>query len=297
MRKSPHLVTRILAAAALAAGAAGALADGDGPHSADTFCMDVELGPFHLIPDGSCAVRDYWDGGLQETYYPFTMEEHLFNCEFFGPVTTLPTGDMVPSSVISDEQEPITGTIGGYPFTGTLLCASLTNWYQDSCSDPDDPSTCAFQLAQPFLAQGLPYPRVTEVSVLDGVITVDKGNGKTADVPIVMATRAAGIMHLEDLEAPLVGGSITHSLLGLATYDMEDEEVSDEAMDDVADLGGSLDLLLQGHIFFPGSVEDDVDPETGKNEAAVIKGTICSKKLHKLLDRESKKGGKPGKDD
>ena len=297
MRKHPYLVTYIFAAAALAAGATGALANGDGPHSADTFCMDVELGPFHLIPDGSCEVRDYWDGWMQEEYYPFTMEEHLFNCEFFGPQTPLPTGEMVPSSVASDEMEPITGTIGGHPFTGTLLCASLTNWYQDSCADPADPMTCTFQLAQPFLGKGLPFPRVTEVSVLDGIITVDKGNGKTADVPVVMATRAAGIMHLEDIEAPLVGGSITHSLLGLVTYELEDDEVADDAMEDVTDLGGSLDLLLQGHIFFPGSVEEDVDPDTGKNEAAVIKGSICSKKLHKLLNRGNKKGGKPGQDD
>jgi hypothetical protein len=41
-------------------------------------------------------------------------------------------------------------------------------------------------------------------------------------------------------------------------------------------------MLLQGHIFFPGSVEDDVDPD-GNNEAAVIKGTICSKKLYNRL--------------
>lgn len=297
MRKHPHLVTYILAAAALAAGAPGALANGDGPHSADNFCMDVELGPFHLVPDGTCAVRDYWDGWLQEKYYPFTIEEHLFNCEFFGPQTPLPTGQMVASSVASDELEPITGTIGGHPFSGTLLCASLTNWYQGSCADPEDPDTCAFQLAQPFLGQGLPFPRITEVSVLDGIITVDKGNGKTADVPVVLATRAAGIMHLEDLDAPLVGGSITHSLLGLVSYELEDDEVADEAMEDVTDLGGSLDLLLQGHIFFPGSVEDDVDPDTGRNEAAVIKGSVCSKKLHKLLNRASKQGGKPGKAD
>ncbi len=112
-------------------------------------------------------------------------------------------------------QGEITGTIGGHEFTATLLCASLSNWYQDSCADPEDPTTCSFQLAQPFLKQGLPFPRVTEVSILDGVISPKgKGKGKKAEIPIVMATRAAGIMHVEDLNAPLVGASITHSLLG-----------------------------------------------------------------------------------
>ena len=56
----------------------------------------------------------------------------------------------MPSSVVS--QGEITGTVGGHPFTATLYCASLTNWYQDSCTDPSDPTTCGFQLAQPFLA-------------------------------------------------------------------------------------------------------------------------------------------------
>jgi len=48
-------------------------------------------------------------------------------------------------------------------------------------------------------------------------------------------------------------------------------------------MDGSADLLLQGHIFFPGTVEEDADPE-GNNAAAVIKGTICSEELYKQLN-------------
>ncbi|MEA3275963.1 MAG: hypothetical protein U9Q81_11855, partial [Pseudomonadota bacterium] len=200
---------------------------------------------------------------------------HQFNCEVYGDVAPVPvTGDLVPSSVASEGE--ITGSIGGHPFVGTLLCASLTNWYAHFCPDPADEATC-FQLAQPFLSQGLPFPRVTEVSVFDGVIMVEKGKGKVKEVPVLMATRAAGITHLENPDAPQVGASVTHSLLGLLTYEADDDEVETEELD------GSLDLLLQGHIFFPGTVEEDGGP-------AVIKGAICSKDLHKLLNQKGENG-------
>lgn len=273
------------------------LADGQG-HKDANYCMDVEIEPFHMLPGPlvepeTCPVRDYWDGELQEAFYPFTIEDHRLNCEFTD-FLTLPVVGMVPTWVVSEGEEPgmpgeISGTIDGHPFAATLYCASMTNWYQESCIDPEDPASCTFQLAQPFLGKGLPFPRVTEVSVFDGAITVNKGKHKTVDVPIVLATRAAGITHVEDPAAPLVGASITHSLLGMVTYDADDDE--DDR--DMKELDGSADLLLQGHIFFPGSVEDDVDPETGENEAAVIKGSICSKDLYKQLNR----GGRRGHDD
>ena len=283
-------LTTVLSGMALAAGMALAGDDGAG----DGYCMDVDIGGFHmepgyLDPAGPCAVRDFWDGELQQAFYPFTQEDHLFNCDYFegvdpydGAAVRLPNGAVVPSSVVSQEQ--ITGTIGGHPFSAKLYCASQTNWYQDSCSDPNDPMTCRVQLAQPFLTppdEGSFYPRVTEVSVFDGVVTVKK-NKKTVEVPIVLATRAAGLMHVEDLdpEAPQVGASITHSLLGMVTYEEDGEDV-----EDVKVLKGNLDLLLQGHIFFPGSVEEDVDPKTGANKAARIKGAICSKDLYKILNR------------
>ena len=282
MRKQRHLLTRALAAAALAASITAAVADG--PDNDNDFCMDVDLGPFHMVPgfatpEGACAVRDYWDGWLQEKYYPFTIEDHLFNCQGEGDtindVMELPvSGDFVPTSVAGEGE--IIGTINGHSSSGTLLCASLTNWYAHFCPDP--PAPC-FQLAQPFLKQEVPYhTRVTEVSVFDGVITVEKGKNKPVEVPIVMATHAAGITHLENLDplATQVGASVTHSLLGLLTYEDDEGEI-----EDVKELDGSLDVLLQGHIFFPGSVEED-------EGAAVIKGTICSKKLYRLLNRQGK---------
>lgn len=292
MRKQRHILTRILAAAVLAAGTTVVVADGR--HDDDNFCMDVELGPFHMVPgfmtdDGACAVRDYWEGKLQDAFYPFTIEDHLFNCEVAGDTMPLSCADgapEVPTSVQS--QGEITGTIGGHPFSATLFCASLTNWYQQFCVDPCDPDAACFQLAQPFLSKGLPFPRVTEVSLFDGIITVDKGHNKTADVPILIATRAAGITHLED-PPELVGASVTHSLLGLLTYELDDGG----EIEDVKNLGGSLDVLLQGHIFAPVTVEED-------DGAAVIKGAICSKKLHKLLHRQGKRKGKQddeGEDD
>jgi len=279
MNERLHLLARAFAAAVLAGSAFTAAASDSGGDV--NFCMDVEIQPFHMMPDGSCAVRDYLDGALQQAFYPFTIEDHLFNCEYFGPLAPLPTGEKVPSSVIS--QGDITGTIGGHELTATLLCASLTNWYQDSCVDPEDPSTCSVQLAQPFLSMGLPFPRITEVSVFDGVIS-PKGKAKKAEIPIVMATRAVGIMHAEDLSAPLVGASITHSLLGMVTY--KDDGGEDHG---ARVLDASADLLLQGHIFFPGPVEEDVDPDSGANEAAVIKGVVCSEELHKLLNGKGRK--------
>jgi hypothetical protein len=94
-------------------------------------------------------------------------------------------------------------------------------------------------------------------------------------IPIVMATRASGITHIEDLTAPLVGASFTHDLIGMVTYDADDDEIELEK------LNGSGDLLLQGHIFSPLSVSEDPG-------AAVVKGTICSEELYKRLN--SKKG-------
>jgi hypothetical protein len=81
-------------------------------------------------------------------------------------------------------------------------CTSQTNWYASFCPDP--PNAPCVQLAQPFfnLIDREPYSRVTEVSVLDGVITIGKNKNKRVEMPILMATRAAGI---------------THSLLGLVT--------------------------------------------------------------------------------
>jgi hypothetical protein len=165
----------------------------------------------------------------------------------------------------------IFGTIDGHPFETKLMCASLTNWYQEFCPDPTDKENC-FQMAQPFMNLDQPFPRVTEISLFDGIITVAKNKNKTEMIPIVMATRASGITHIEDLTAPLVGASFTHDLIGMVTYDADDDEIELEK------LNGSADLLLQGHIFFPGPVSNDPG-------AAVVKGTICSKDLYKKLNR------------
>lgn len=243
-----------------------------------SYCMDVVIEPFHMQPDmqpeGICTVRDYWDGELQQAFYPFTEQEHLFNCEYFGPMTTLPTGISVPSAVVSENN--IVGSIDGHAFEARLACASLTNWYQDSCTNPEDPMSCTFKLAQPFIAT---HPRVTEVSIFDGVISVDAGK-RSRQVPIVMATRAAGITHLENLDpdATQVGASITHSLLGMLSYDTEDEDDRDTRV-----LKGTADLLLQGHIFYPTPVDQDPAP-------AVIRGSICSEDLYKQLNRKADRG-------
>lgn len=279
MSKRLHLFTALLLAAGMVA------ADGGGGHPGDArYCMDLEIEPFHMMPgfmdrDGACAVRDYWDGGLQRAFYPFTIEDHLFNCEYFGDMAPLPTGDLVPSSVVS--QGDIVGTIGGHDFSARLYCASLTNWYQTSCADPADPSSCSAQLAQPFLSMGLPFPRVTEVSLFDGSVTVRRGR-RTVEVPLLMATRAAGITHLESMDPPEVGASVTHNALGMVTYG--------EDADDVRVLDGSVDLLLQGHIFSPDSVEEDPG-------AARVVGTVCSKRLYRLLNRGHQRGRDRGHDD
>ncbi len=60
--------------------------------------------------------------------------------------------------------------------------------------------------------------------------------------------------------------------------------------DDARVLDASADLLLQGHIFFPGTVEED-------DEAAIIKGVVCSEELYKLLNGRGKKEGKGADDD
>lgn len=272
MSKLRQFTTHAMAAIVLAAGTSMAIANDDA-EKAGNYCMDVEIEPFHLMPDGSCAVRDYFGGELQKMFYPFTEEDHLFNCEVFGDAIPMPFGE-VPSSVASDD--PIVGTIGGHPFEANLMCASLTNWYQKFCPNPGDKENC-FQLAQPFMNFDQPFPRVTEISLFDGVITVEKNKNKTEMIPIVMATRASGITHVEDLNAPLVGASFTHDLIGMVTYPTQNGEINLKTLD------GSADLLLQGHIFFPGTVEEDVDPE-GNNKAAIIKGTICSEDLYKQLN-------------
>ena len=278
MKTQRHPIQRALLGAALTTLALGPLASDS--HDKESFCMDVDLGPFHMVPgfmtpEGACAVKDYWDGQLQQRFYPFTIEDHQFNCEVFGDVAPLPTGDLVPSSVVSEGE--ISGTIGGHPFTGKLLCASLTNWYASFCTNPPNPP--CFQLAQPFLnlVDRDPYPRVTEVSVFDGVITVARGKGQTREVPVVIATRAAGITHLESLDPPQVGASVTHSLLGMVTYEDDDDELETRELD------GSLDLLLQGHIFYPEPVANDPGP-------ARVRGAICSKDLYKMINPEAKRG-------
>ena len=267
MRLSVRFFTSVFAAAALATSAVTAFATSEG--SDENFCMTVEVEPFHLMPDGECTVRDYFDGKLQERFYPFTEEDHLFNCEVFGGAIPMSFGD-VPSSVAT--VTPIVGTIDGFPFEADLMCASLTNWYQEFCPDPTDAENC-FQIAQPFLMKGLPFPRVTEVSLFDAVVNVPKGN-KTKSIGIVMATRATGITHVEDLSAPLVGASFVHDLLGMVKYNLDKEDGGKLTV-----LKGHADLLLQGHIFYPGEVSDDPG-------AASVKGTICSKDLYKLLNRE-----------
>ncbi len=273
MSKLFQFTTYTMVTIVLATGTNMAIAN-DNEKQAGNYCMDVVIEPFHLMPDGSCTVRDYFDGELQKKFYPFTEEDHLFNCEVFGPAIPMPFGE-VPSSVASDE--PIVGTIDGHPFEARLMCASLTNWYQEFCPDPSDKGNC-FQMAQPFMNFDQPFPRVTEISLFDGAITVAKNENKTEIIPIVMATRASGITHIEDLNAPLVGASFTHDLIGMVTYNADD---GDEI--ELKTLNGSGDLLLQGHIFFPGSVSDDPG-------AAVVKGTICSKDLHKKLKGNSKPG-------
>jgi hypothetical protein len=286
MKKIQQFTGLSLTVLSLALSSTLAVADQDA-HDSANYCMDLVIEPFHMIPDGSCTVRDYLDGELQDMFYPFTEQDHLFNCEYFGPLAPLPTGDKVPSSVASEDT--IVGTLDGYPFEATLMCASLTNWYQDSCSDPNDPTTCTYQLAQPFLAQGLPYPRVTEVSIFDGVVSVETRKGKYKDIPLIMATRASGITHLESLdpETLQVGASFTHDLLGMVTYDADEMDEDDI---EVKVIEASADMLLQGHIFFPEPVIDDPG-------AARIRGAICSKELYNRLNRQGGQRGKKGRDD
>lgn len=267
------LAASVFTAAALATGAA--MAPVNAQNNEGNFCMEVEVEPFHLMPDGTCTVRDFFDGELQKMFYPFTEQDRLFNCEVFGPVIPMPFGP-VPSSVATGA--PIVGTIDGHPFEANLMCASLTNWYPEWCPDPTDEDLPCFQLAQVFLEQGLPFPRVTEVSLFDGVVTVVRNKNKTEQIPVVMATRASGITHVEDLFAPLVGASFTHDLLGMVTYND-----NPAANVNLTELEGSADLLLQGHIFFPGPVSDDP-------KAARIKGTICSQDLYKLLNQTAGQG-------
>lgn len=274
MRKINKYIIQTLSAIAFLSSASLAFASDYNKYSGK-YCMDVEIQPFHLMPDGNCTVRDYFDGKLQKEFFPYTEEDHLFNCEVFGPAIPMPFG-AVPSSVKSGD--PIVGTIDGHHFEAKLMCASLTNWYQKFCPDPSDPANC-FQMAQPFMNFEQPFPRVTEISLFDGAITVQKNKNKSKNIPIVMVTRASGITHVEDLSLPQVGASFTHDLIGMVTYD--EDEGEDEI--EMKKLEGSADMLLQGHIFFPGSVSDDPG-------AARVKGTICSKDLYKKLNGHSNKG-------
>ncbi len=274
MKRTLSTLVRILIITLFAATTGTAVAHSGGVDA--DYCMEIDLGPFHMIPgyaaeDGACGVRDYWDGELQERYYPFTVDEHRFNCEVFGDATPLPTGDLVPSSVASETE--ISGTIGGHPFSGTLLCASLTNWYESSCTDPLDPDSPCFQLQQPFFKPfpDDPYSRVTEVSIFDGTLAVEGRGGRVSEVPLLIATRAAGITHIESLDPPQVGASVTHNLLGMVTYRSRFGKTR------VKELDGSLDALLQGHIFFPQPVTDDPN-------AARVKGVVCSKDLYRELN-------------
>jgi hypothetical protein len=256
----------VFAAAMLATSTSTVIADGLQDES--NSCLDIDIEPFHMVPDGSCAVRDYWEGSLQTAFYPYTISDHQFNCEIFGELTQLPNGLLLPASVESDGN--ISGTIGGNLFSGKLLSASQTNWYANFCEDPYDVNKPCLQLAQPFLnlLQGS-FVRVTEVSIIDGVITFQKNDNKTVEVPILIATRAAGINQLESLDPLQVGSSTTLNLLGLVTYDVGDMKAKV--------LSGSADILLQGHILFPDSVENDPG-------AAKIRGSICSEDLYKILN-------------
>ena len=285
MTKLIKFTTCGIAAILLTGGTAFA---GQGPGGdGDTYCMDVVVEPFHMEVDGSCAVKDFLGGRLQEMFYPFTEEEHLFNCDYFGLWTPLPSDNAMWSEVAvpSSVSGVISGTIDGFPFEADLLCASMTNWYQDYCADPDDPQTCSFQLAQPFLKMGKPFPSITEVSVFDGIVENDKGKG----IPIVMATRASGIMHEADLASFEVGASITHSALGLVTIRDNDKDKGKDRIN-IKRMDASADLLLQGHIFSPDAVEDDPG-------AAIIKGSICSKDLYKALYAQRSNGDDDDLDD
>lgn len=51
-------------------------------------------------------------------------------------------------------------------------------------------------------------------------------------------------------------------------------------------LPGSAALLPQGHIFFSDTVEEDTDPDTSADAAAVIEGGVCSESLGKLLKKQ-----------
>jgi len=77
-----------------------------------------------------------------------------------------------------------------------------------------------------------------------------------------------------------------HSLLGLAIGNADDNAVQ------VEPAKGSVDPLLQGHIFLPNPVADDPG-------AAVIRGAICSRQLYQRLhagDSARARGGQPEDD-
>ena len=242
--------------------------DADGAH-----CMRVDLGLILLEMDGSCAVRDYWAGTLQEEFYPFTLEGHLFNCEVSGEFTKFPIKDdtgtiidfaLLPSSVKNAEGTVVAGTIGDYPFEGSLQCATLTNEVVTG-----DATT---NLAQPFLlAPPKFYPRLTDVSILDGAITV----GGAREIDVVLVTRGAGLLHVEELteESLEVGATLTHSALGLVVYK---QNKHGKIVSDVLE-ESSADLLLQGHVFHE------------EPPRAMLRGWICSESLQDLLDGKGRK--------
>ena len=80
MSKLRLFTTHAMAAMVFAAGSGVAVANDD-KGNAGNYCMDVEIEPFHLMPDGSCTVRDYFDGELQKMFYPFTGDSR--NCQGF----------------------------------------------------------------------------------------------------------------------------------------------------------------------------------------------------------------------
>ena len=92
-----------LAMAVLALGSGVTFADAQG-HNESSYCMDVEIEPFHMLPGpllepGACPVRDYLDGELQAMFYPFTIEEHRLNCES-ADFLTLPVVGMVVGAAL-----------------------------------------------------------------------------------------------------------------------------------------------------------------------------------------------------
>jgi len=228
-------------------------------------CLEVDLAVTAMWADTDWAGTDeacpVAESELRDDVYPFTLADgYNFNCELAGPFIELPLVGYVPTAV----KGTLVGTIGGHDFQGTVDCSSMENG----------------QLLQPFLMKELlPYPRLTEVSIFEGDISVAGRRGKEAgliELPLTMVTRGIGIMHIEANDPGngnlVVGASITHSLLGLSPYRGQE----------------SITLLMQGHIFnVVGG--DDLGPD------ATVKGLICSEALSEAIEGGDK--GRRNKDD